>query len=273
MSLPSPNPGAQEPYDNPRDPNDRAVHFDGRAIGMFLEHHWDDAIGSLSLKLVGLCTVVFLLLALLELLGVAQRQEMWSVFGLSYPGIFDRLWLHQFVTAPLIHSTVAQLVFTSLSLWLFGPGLERQFGRGLFILFIVLCAGACSTAFLLMTQGTTQLFLGLSGVTSGIFCAQAMMFADHVIPVRLFFRVKMKYAVYLLIGMQVYLSLLPEQPGQRLAALTQLFGIAVALLFVWIWRRRMGYAPSALSTVSSAPRLQKGKGNTGTQGNDIPSEL
>ena len=253
--------------------DDRAVYFDGRGIGQLLEHRWEEARGSLSLKLMGLCTLVFLLLGLLEVIGVAERREMWSVFGLSYPGIFQRLWLHQFLTALLIHQTVGQLVFAMLSLWLFGPSLEKALGRGLFVLFVVCCAAMSDLAFLFLTRDSGVLSLGLGGVTTGVFFAQAILFGDHVIPMKIFFRVKMKYAAYLLIGVQLYFALLPEQSGQQLGALTQLCGIAAAFVFVRVWQRSNGDRASRSAIAPLSSRLPEEAGRRTSSQDGIPSEL
>ena len=253
-----------EEYDD-----ERAVYFDGKGIGALLEHRWEEGRDSLSVKIAFVCTAVFLLVGLLELIGVAERRLTWSLFGLSYLGVFQRLWLHQFLTAPFIHQTIGQLVFAMLSLWLFGPSLEKEFGRGRFVLFVVICAAACDAAFLFLTRGTGLMSLGLGGVTTGIFLAQALIFGDHFIPIKIFFRVKLRYAAYLLIGVQLYLALLPEKDGQRLGALTQLCGIAAAALFVAVWRRTGNRAPSPDPLEPSSTDAS----NTTSRTDEIPDQL
>jgi membrane associated rhomboid family serine protease len=257
-------------------PDERSVYFDGQAIGQLLEHKWEDARGSLSLKLIGICAGAFVLVALLDLLGIAEREAVWSLFGLSHPGIFERLWLHQFLTAPLLHATAGQVVFMALSLWLFGPSLEKELGPRRFVFFGILCIAAGQAAFLLLAGGTRFIVTGLSSFTAGVFIAHACLFPDHVIPVHLFFRVKLKYAAFLMIAVQFYMVLTEAAPDMRWLHFSQFAGPAAGFLLIRLWsggkgRQGMTAQPRSATLRPAGKRPLSPRGTLPED--DIPPEL
>jgi membrane associated rhomboid family serine protease len=252
-----------------------AVHFDGQALGRFLEQNWQQGLGSLSVKLIYGCVSVFVVVSALDLLGIASRQQVAALFGLSYVGIFRHQWLYQLLTAPWFELNVQPLVFEVLSLWLFGPSLEKELGRWRFVLLLLLCAAASEAAFLVVARGSNAILMGLSSVTAGLFMAQACFFADQFIPVNLFFRVKLKYAAYLMIAVQLFMTLVSEPIETRWLQLSQLAGPVVGFVFARIWaagqaRRGKAVVRCGVPSQSPPPRLPRGRPGSG---DEIPREL
>ena len=206
------------------------VSSDDWSFGSLLAHTWNRSRGTISLGLVYVCVGLFIGIAVLDQLGVVSRQSSLSVLGLSYVGAFHYLWLHQFLTAPLLHANVTHLLFNMLSLWMLGPSVERILGRGRYVVFSLLCAECSMFGFLMFNWGTGNIVLGYSGVVFGILVAQALFFPNNVIAIFAFFPLRMKYAVVLLGAVELYLTISPEQGGIAHAA--HLFGALSALVYL-----------------------------------------
>jgi len=195
-----------------------------------LRQTWTRSLGSVSLTVVGVCVALFLAVAILDRTGVVPRQRAVAFLGLSYVGVFHYLWLHQFLTAPLMHGGVVHLVFNMLALWMLGPDVERALGRGRYVLFSGLCAAASMLGFLAFNWGTGNIVVGYSGVIFGILVAQAVFFPNNVIAIFAFFPLKMKYAVLLLGAVELYLTVSPE--GAGIAHAAHLFGALAAIIYL-----------------------------------------
>jgi len=237
-------------------------------FGAVLRHAWERSRGSISLGIVGVCIVVFVGVAFLDRLGIVTRQNAVSFLGLSYVGIFQRLWLHQFLTAPFLHVGLGHLLFNMLSLWMLGPGVEHALGRRRYILFSILCAVSSMAGFLLFNWGTGHIVLGYSGVIFGILVAQAMYFPNNIISIFAFFPLKMKYAVLLLGAIELYLTISPEEGGIAHAA--HLFGAATAFAYLRLARRKevRGAEKHKMATVPRKPKRHRMKKRV-----DVPREL
>lgn len=212
---------------------------DTPGIGAMFRDAWERSRGSISLMLVGVCVTVFLTVTLFELLGVVDRRQSVWFLGLSYPGVVERHWLHQFLTAPLMHGGIAHLLFNMLSLWMLGPSVEEKLGRTRYIVFSILCAAVSMGGFLLFDRGAGHVVLGYSGVIFGILAAQAVYFPNAVIAIYAFFPLKMKYAVLLMAAVELYLTLAPTEGGS-IAHAAHVFGAAAALVYLWAIRPRSG---------------------------------
>lgn len=196
---------------------------------------WDRSRQSVSLVIVGTCTIFFLAVAGLDLLHVVDRRSAICFFGLSYEGVFHRYWVHQFLTAPLLHASVTHLLFNMLSLWMLGPDIEKILGRRSYILFTILCAESSMIGSLIFSAGSGSITVGYSGVIFGILVAQAMYYPDNVVAIFAFFPLRMKYAALLLAGVELYLSLSPE--GGGVAHSAHVVGALTAFLYLR-WQRR-----------------------------------
>ena len=229
---------------------------------------WRRSLGSISLVIMGICTALFLGVAVLDATGAVTRRDALTFLGLSYVGLFELHWLHQFVTAPLLHAGVAHLLFNMLSLWMLGPSVEKSLGKRNYVVFSALCAGASMGGFLLLNWGTGAVVTGYSGVIFGILVAQALLFPERRIAVFAFFPLKMKHAALLLGAVELYLTVSPESGGVAHAA--HLFGAAAALGYLKgpAWYRK---AASRLRSpaAGATPRKPRRRGRH----RDVPRKL
>ena len=251
----------------PDDANDSLM---GRPkIGAIFRYVWDRSRGSISLVVVWVCVGLFVGVALLDVLRIVDRSTVVSVLGLSYVGVCQRFLLLQFLTAPLMHGSVAHLLFNMLALWMLGPGVEQSLGRKNYIIFSLLCAFASMAGSLLLNWGTGQITIGYSGVIFGIFVAQALFFPDTRILMFYFFPLKMKYAVLILGAVELYLAVSPE--GGGIAHAAHLFGALAAFGYLKFWRRlatgRESDARAARPTPVRKPLRQRWRRT------DVPKEL
>ena len=219
---------------------------------------WEKSRGSFSLAVVMVCVTVFLAVAGLDLSGITARQTNFSILGLSYFGVFQRGWLFQFFTAPLMHANIGHLFFNMLSLWMLGPDVENALGKGRYIFFSVLCATASMLGFLLLNWGTGNVVMGYSGVIFGILVSQAVLFPDQRIALFAIFPIKMKYAAILLGLIELYLTVSPEKTGVANSA--HLFGGVTGFLclkaFIWsdTVKARFGKRSIKIPTLKQGPR-------------------
>ena len=201
-----------------------------QTFSQVIRHVWHRSRGSISLWIIWVCIGLFLTVAALDVVRVISRQRAFLFLGLSCPGIAERLWLHQFVTAPLLHGSIVHLLFNMLSLWMLGPGVETVLGKARYVLFTALCAVTSMLGFLLFDWGRGHIVCGYSGVIFGILVAQAVLHPDTRIAIFAFFPLKMKHAALLLGAVELYLTVSPESGGIAHAA--HLFGAATAFVYL-----------------------------------------
>jgi len=224
-----------------------------QTFSQVIRHVWHRSRGSVSLWIIWVCIGLFLTVVVLDVAGVVSRQQVFVFLGLSWPGVVERLWLHQFVTAPLLHGGILHLLFNMLSLWMLGPGVETVLGKARYVLFTALCAVTSMLGFLLFDWGRGHIVCGYSGVIFGILVAQAVLHPDTRIAIFAFFPLKMKHAALLLGAVELYLTMSPESGGIAHAA--HLFGAATAFVYLRACRslrqkQRTGRALSAAEQVS-----------------------
>jgi membrane associated rhomboid family serine protease len=213
---------------------------------------------SISLLIVIVCTGGFLILTALHLFHVMSWSQALSVLGLSSYGVVHRLWLFQFLTAPLLHANLTHLAFNMLTLWMLGPDVERALGRRRYAGFSALCAGCAMLGFLLWDLGSGMIGYGYSGVIFGLLVAQAMFFPDRVLYIYAFFPLKMRHAVLVLGAVELYLTVTPDRSGIGHAA--HLCGALGAWLYVQgtRWTQRMGRrTTSPKSMLPGPPSIRK----------------
>ena len=125
--------------------------------------------------------------------------------------------------------------------------------------------------FLVFNWGTGRIAVGYSGIIFGILVAQAMYFPNNVIAIFAFFPLKMKYAVFLLGTIELYLTLSPERGGIAHAA--HLFGALAAFIYLRMLRRQeRGRAAHALDRTASCVRSREGR-KIRRKRTEVPREL
>jgi membrane associated rhomboid family serine protease len=228
---------------------------------------WVDLRGSVSFWVAAICTTLFVAVWAVSLFRLASHEQVVTFLGLSYPGIVQRHWLHQFLTAPFLHQGISHLLFNMLSLWLLGPSVEAAMGRLKYLLFSAVCGVSSMAGFLLVNWGTGGICLGYSGVIFGILVAQAMFFPDRRFLVLFVFPMKMKHAVLLFAAVEFFLTTAPESGGVANSA--HLFGAVAAFACLKtgrLWRGIQVRAQAARSRVKRRAHHRNAR-------RDVPREL
>lgn len=199
-----------------------------------LRHAWVRSLGSLSLAFVFLCVSVFILTAVLDLFDLVSREQFVRFFGLSYLGLIRRGWVHQVVTAWLVHTNVMHLLFNMLSLWMLGPSVEAAIGRRRYVFLILVSVGSAALGTLVLTWGTGTIVAGCTSVVFAVLVAQALLFPNNIVVIFYFFPMKMKPAAVLLIALALYFAICAD-PGGAVHAV-QLFAAVGAFFFLGRYR-------------------------------------
>lgn len=194
------------------------------------QYTWQRSLGSLSLTIVFVCTAIFLLVAMADMLHLVSKRIVFTYLGISYYGVIEQCWYWQFITAPLLHTSIAHLLFNMLALWMLGPNLEEKLGKKGYILLSIISAFPAMMAVLIANWKTGTIVVGYSGVIYGILVAQAIFFPDRRIVIFALFPIKMKYAVLLFAAIEFYLTISPE--GTVVSHVSHLFGAAGAFFYL-----------------------------------------
>ena len=225
------------------------------------------AQGSLSLKLVGVCVAAYVVVALLDRSGLVSRGQVILFLGFSYDGVVRHLWIHQFVTAALLHGGIGHLLFNMLALWMLGPDVERQLGRRRYFIFSLTCAASGFAGFILCNWGSGAVAIGYSGVIFGILVAQAFFFPNNIVNIFAIFPLKMKHAVVLFGAIELYLTISPE--GGGVANSAHLFGALAAFVYLklpgvnWRWRQNVNVRSAFSSDAGHQVAVHRNWGQTG----------
>lgn len=164
---------------------------------------------------IALCTAIILEAA------IFGKHSLARVFELTYDNIFQRGEVWQLFTTTLVHTNPFQLLFNSLTLWMFGSELEQRWGRSVFFRFYLTCAlGSCfaflalSAAFPLMRG---DVFTTSTGVNLGLLIAYAIYWPDRQIWFFFLFPLRMKF-VALITGVIAIMYAISSAPFALAAA-------------------------------------------------------
>ena len=204
-------------------------------MGTALRYIWDRSRKTISLAVVYVCVGLFVLVGLLAMFNLVPLGHSIAFLGISRPGIFSRLWIHQFVTSPLMHGGLMHILFNMLALWMLGPSVERSLGRRRYIILTLICAQSSMVMALLWSWGSPTVFMGYSGVIFGILVAQALLFPNNIIVIFFFFPMRMKRAVLLFGAMALYIVMTSPTGGP--ASMAHLTGALVAFVYLKGYRR------------------------------------
>ncbi|MCK5706226.1 MAG: rhomboid family intramembrane serine protease [Candidatus Aureabacteria bacterium] len=152
--------------------------------------------------------IIFIVLQISEKLNF----PFLGIFGLVPKFVTNNFMLWQIVTYMFLHAGLWHLVINMLMLWMFGANIERMWGKGEFLIFYFFTgigAGLCS----IITSWSSMIpIVGVSGVVFGLLVAYAVMFPDNIILFFFIIPMKIKHAVWILIGINL-LGALSNEAG------------------------------------------------------------
>lgn len=186
----------------------------------------------------------FLVYYFADLFDVGEGFFDWLV--LSPSRIIGSLAVWQLVTWMFLHNTadVFHVLFNMLTLYWFGPDIERSWGTRRFVQYYFICGIGAGLVVclvdLLFGQGTRT--IGASGAICGVMLAYAMLLPDREILFMLIFPLKVKYVVAILAGINFLFSL---QGRSGVSYVAHLGGFLVGWLYFQTRYRRGGFDPVA----------------------------
>ena len=170
--------------------------------------------------LLGINVLIFLLdhLILPGLkFAVVEVPTQTGVGYISYLSIYGRLWpvgleffgVWQYFSYMFLHADFTHILFNMLMLWMFGVELEQMWGSKRFLLFYLACGlgAAIVHSIIMMILGDQTSMLGASGAIMGVMLAFGLTFSDRMLLFMFFIPMKAKYAVLLLIGLDLYFGI------------------------------------------------------------------
>ena len=167
-----------------------------------------------------------------------------------------RLW--QLFTYMFLHVGLWHLAVNMLMLWFFGPAIESAWGRREFLryyLFTGIGAGLCSW---LVALRSTIPVIGASGAIFGILVAYAIMYPDTIILLFFFFPMKIRYAVWVLVGFNLLGAL--SSPHAGIAYFAHLGGGLCGYLYLrseWLRWKILHWTPLRLGGLRGRKRPDK----------------
>lgn len=173
---------------------------------------------------------------------------VFSVLALDpsrFPGNWWTVVSYMFVHAWLMH-----LAFNMLTLWMFGPRLERVWGTRSFTYFYLWCGLGGAIAHLIFTANASV--VGASGAISGVLVAYALRWPDEEVFVFGVIPMKSRWLIAAMIAMNVIFAL---SPGSSIGWSAHLGGMAFGWLFLKL--SSLGGLSRVRGWVSSIPDDQE----------------
>jgi membrane associated rhomboid family serine protease len=180
--------------------------------------------------LIYLCCGVFLC-------EVFAQDFIVTLFGARPITTIYGLQLWQLVTYAFVHASIWHLFVNLITLFFFGPRIERRWGSETFLRFVLIVgAGAVLTHMvvtILMSSAAGRIYLyipiiGISGVLFGIMLVYALYYPNDIVLVYGILPIKVKY---LMVIVGVFTLVSSTQPGLPVAHLTHLGGLVFGYLF------------------------------------------
>jgi membrane associated rhomboid family serine protease len=182
---------------------------------------------------LGILVTVWVVMALVVRFGGDEGAAIYTMLLMKPRAILRGQELWTLVTADLLHSLddTDHLVFNAIGFYFFAPDLEQLWGKGKFILFMLLASlGGSAFVILSVVAGisNTTAVVGFSGVVMGVIAAWALTYRDREIFF-FFFRIRGIHLLYVELALQALTAL----SFSRVSAAAHFGGMAVGAAFVF----------------------------------------
>jgi membrane associated rhomboid family serine protease len=174
-------------------------------------------------------TAIFILMALAGQLGMERR--FW-IFELVPQAVIYNFAIWQLVTYMFLHAGLLHILFNMLTLYWFGPDLERTWGLQRFLKYYFVCgigAGICVVIAELIAGSSTRT-LGASGAIYGVLLAYGLLFPDRTILFLFVIPMKVRHFVWLMGLLAFYSSISGGNSG--VSNVAHLGGLLVGYLYI-----------------------------------------
>ena len=133
-------------------------------------------------------------------------------------------------TYMFVHAWLAHLAFNMLTLWMFGPRLEQEWGTRSFVQFYLWCGLGGAIAHLVFAQHSAV--IGASGAISGVLVAYALRWPDEEVYLFGVIPMKSRWLVAALLAMNIIFAL---SPSSRIDWTAHVGGMAFGWIFLKLY--------------------------------------
>ncbi|MBF0299119.1 MAG: rhomboid family intramembrane serine protease [Oligoflexia bacterium] len=162
--------------------------------------------------IIVMTATVFIISSIFSLM--AKNFSLAQYLGLSI-GMLTKGHLYQIFTYPLIQDGLLSFIFNALIIWFVGGDIENELGKKLYTaLLSTTILGAAVTYIIVMSiffrdnlLATSIPFIGLSGICYALLLIYSFLYGERPLLFMLIFPMKAKYFCWLLIGIELYMSI------------------------------------------------------------------
>src|SRR5512132_3797200 len=145
------------------------------------------------------------------------------------PARFPTSWW-TVATYMFVHAWLAHLAFNMLTLWMFGPRLEQEWGSRTFVQFYLWCGLGGAVAHLLFAQHSAV--VGASGAVSGVLVAYALRWPDEEVYLFGVVPMRSRWLVAAMLTMNIIFAL---SPSSRIDWTAHVGGMAFGWIFLKLY--------------------------------------
>lgn len=135
-------------------------------------------------------------------------------FALDTSKVIPKLWLWQLLSYSFLHSItdIFHLLFNLLTLFFFGHIVEERYGTKRFLAFYLVCAVFAAGVYvsLQFLYPGRSIMLGASGAIMGVLVLAACILPDVTVLFYFIFPMKLRTLIWILVGMDIYMVLIPH---------------------------------------------------------------
>jgi membrane associated rhomboid family serine protease len=175
-------------------------------------------------------TAIFGLSLLAGRLGFGNQMLL---FALVPETVVHSFTIWQLVTYMFLHGGISHILFNMLTLYWFGPDIERTWGFQRFLKYYFVCgigAGICVLLVDILSGNTMSRTVGSSGAIYGLILAYGLLFPDRTILFFFIIPMKVRHFVWIMGLLAFYFSISGDNSG--VSNVAHLGGLLVGYLYI-----------------------------------------
>lgn len=176
-------------------------------------------------------TVVFCFQQLDHLAG---SDQLTVLLGLRPVSVWQQLQLWRPMTYLFLHGDFFHIIFNMLSLYFFGPELERLWGTSRFYRYYFVTGVGAALCTVAVGPWSPTITIGASGAIYGILLAYGLNFPNRIVYIYALFPIKVKYMVIGMTAFAFFASI--GGSGGGIAHWTHLSGLLVGFIYLMAGR-------------------------------------
>ena len=172
---------------------------------------------------------------------------LWPLGNSALPveaGGWPTFQIWQLLTYGFLHGSPPHLLFNGFALWMFGSDLERFWGPGPYLRFVLVAIVGAGVAQLVVASfgGEPYPTVGISGGVYGVLLGFGMMFPNRIVmPLFPPIPMKARTLVILFAGIELYMGVFTR--GGGVAHFAHLGGLATGFIMIQYWRGLLPVKP------------------------------